>query len=151
MTGQARRLARQIQEHYLRYVLGQMAVAAGHPQGRRIDQINVPDHECPECFFGPLVRVSPEQLSVVCHRLLNLIEPAENEIRHYFSDADQPVKNAAADVRRLLTPDSVEEGEPVSGRGDNKMIRTDHCTVARLRLADFPRARKLPSAGQEEI
>ena len=67
---QAARLARQIHEHHLRYVLGQRAVAAGHPQRRRINQINVPRDQIAERRLGMFSRVMLQQLSVVRHRLL---------------------------------------------------------------------------------
>src|ERR1043166_2162482 len=42
---------RQIREHYLRYVLRPMRVAARQTERGRIDQIDVAKHQFPECGF----------------------------------------------------------------------------------------------------
>jgi hypothetical protein len=53
---------RQVKEHGLSDVFGQMRVTIDQPQRGRIDQVNVALHQFAECLFGPVLDVLVQQL-----------------------------------------------------------------------------------------
>src|SRR2546429_5906560 len=75
--GQRARLARQRREDGLRDIFRQMSVT-GLPHGGGIDQVDVTRDQFAKGLLGTLFHVTPEQLCVVRHALLNKSRQNQN-------------------------------------------------------------------------
>jgi hypothetical protein len=78
----------EIGKHHLGDVLGQMNIAIGQSECRRINEVNVTKDKLPEGVLRSFVRVLSQELSVIQHALDNLYKPPNSKSDRIF----QPVK-----------------------------------------------------------
>jgi hypothetical protein len=67
LCGEGMSLAREVGEDDLGCVPGEVGIATGLAEGRRIDQIDVPGDEFAESSFRTLLGVAPQKLLVIPH------------------------------------------------------------------------------------
>lgn len=65
MCGQLRRLTREIDEHLLRDIRGEVRITIHHPARRAVDKIEVAPRQLGECALAFFVNKLPEQVLVV--------------------------------------------------------------------------------------
>ncbi len=92
MPGEARRLAREIDEHLLDDVFGQMRVSPDLPQRRRIDKVEVCLHQLRERRFVAISDIPAKQVTIIHGWFVQSHQPAAETGQKLFLVSCLPAK-----------------------------------------------------------